>query len=83
MFAGYMKLLTVKETQSQAWHSNTLFVLGVFTKQQAHSTTLCLSHMLLLPKSPADHLSAPPVITYSKLSQIEGLKPLGKWNPLS
>jgi len=52
MFAGYMKLLTIKETQSRAWHSNTLFVLGVFTKQQTHSTTLCLSHMLLLSNAP-------------------------------
>jgi len=47
-----MKLLTIKETQSRAWHSNTLFVLGVFTKQQTHSTTLCLSHMLLLSNAP-------------------------------
>lgn len=66
MFAGYMKLLTIKDTRSQAWHSNSLFVLGVFTKQQTHSTTLCLSHMLLHSKCPDDFISSFRVIAYSK-----------------
>lgn len=66
MFAGYMKLLTIEETQSHAWHSNSLFVLGVFTKQQAHSTTLCLSHMLLHSKCPDELIASCPLTTYYK-----------------
>lgn len=66
MFAGSIKLLTIKEIQSQAWHSNSLFVLAAITQQQTQYRTVPVPHTPL-SEGLAELISPFPVIIIPKL----------------